>query len=107
MPARTRRPKSSATPAGSAGIDADMRRARIAIAAYYKAERRDFAPGREVEDWLEAEREFDAGPAGPAAAAADTPAASPAGMPPTSPGRKRGAGAGRKGAPRAPLVRRP
>jgi len=29
----------------------------VALAAYYRAERRGFAPGGEVEDWLEAERE--------------------------------------------------
>lgn len=28
-------------------------------AAYYKAERRNFAPGHEAEDWAEAEREID------------------------------------------------
>ena len=27
------------------------------LAAYYRAERRGFAPGGEVEDWIEAERE--------------------------------------------------
>lgn len=32
-------------------------RGRIAEAAYYRAQRRGFAPGREMEDWLEAERE--------------------------------------------------
>ncbi|HEY4214801.1 MAG TPA: DUF2934 domain-containing protein [Steroidobacteraceae bacterium] len=31
------------------------RRERIAIAAYYLAERRGFAPGVEMEDWLAAE----------------------------------------------------
>lgn len=30
----------------------------IAVAAYYRAERRGFAPGGEVDDWLEAEREL-------------------------------------------------
>ncbi|QVL49677.1 MAG: DUF2934 domain-containing protein [Thiocapsa sp.] len=28
-------------------------------AAYYRAEKRRFAPGHEVEDWAEAEREID------------------------------------------------
>jgi hypothetical protein len=32
----------------------------IAEAAYYRAERRGFAPGRELEDWLAAEIEIDA-----------------------------------------------
>jgi DUF2934 family protein len=29
----------------------------IAEAAYYRSERRGFAPGQEVDDWLEAEKE--------------------------------------------------
>jgi hypothetical protein len=41
---------------GEAPVD-DLRYQRIAIAAYYRAERRGFEPGHEVEDWLEAERE--------------------------------------------------
>ena len=36
------------------------RRQRIAEAAYFKAERRGFAPGYEERDWLDAEREMDA-----------------------------------------------
>jgi hypothetical protein len=32
--------------------------AKISELAYYKAERRGFAPGHEMEDWLEAEREL-------------------------------------------------
>jgi hypothetical protein len=32
----------------------------IAEAAYYRAERRGFAPGAEIEDWLAAEREIEA-----------------------------------------------
>jgi len=31
----------------------------IRTAAYFRAERRGFAPGGELEDWLEAEREVD------------------------------------------------
>jgi hypothetical protein len=31
---------------------------RIAELAYYKAESRGFEPGHELDDWLEAEREF-------------------------------------------------
>ncbi|TAN66784.1 MAG: DUF2934 domain-containing protein [Methylobacter sp.] len=34
------------------------RDAKIAELAYYKAENRDFAPGYELEDWLEAEQEL-------------------------------------------------
>lgn len=29
----------------------------IAVAAYHKAEKRGFAPGRDFDDWLESERE--------------------------------------------------
>jgi hypothetical protein len=39
--------------------DDESRRQRIADAAYRKAEQRDFAPGHELDDWLEAEREID------------------------------------------------
>ncbi len=38
-------------------INLPDRDARIAELAYYKAENRDFEPGHELEDWLEAERE--------------------------------------------------
>jgi hypothetical protein len=31
----------------------------VAVAAYYRAEKRGFAPGRELEDWLEAEAEIE------------------------------------------------
>jgi len=40
--------------------DTDRRRL-IEEGAYYRAERRGFAPGREQEDWLEAEKEVDRG----------------------------------------------
>jgi len=30
---------------------------RIAVSAYYKAQARGFEPGRELEDWLAAEKE--------------------------------------------------
>lgn len=35
------------------------RRQMIAEAAYFKAEKRGFVPGRALDDWLEAEREID------------------------------------------------
>ena len=35
------------------------RDAGIAEIAYLKAEKRGFAPGHEMDDWLEAEQEFD------------------------------------------------
>lgn len=36
------------------------RHRRISEAAYFKAEKRGFAPGHEVDDWLAAEEEIDA-----------------------------------------------
>ena len=39
--------------------DDGSREARIAREAYYRAERRGFAPGKEVDDWLEAERDLE------------------------------------------------
>jgi len=41
-------------------VSEDARRAMIAQAAYLRAERRGFAGGDEVEDWLAAEAEVDA-----------------------------------------------
>lgn len=38
----------------------------VATAAYYRAERRGFSPGGELEDWLEAEREISSGKHGKA-----------------------------------------
>lgn len=38
-------------------IDATQRHAMIAQAAYFRAERRGFVNGGELDDWLEAERE--------------------------------------------------
>jgi hypothetical protein len=35
-----------------------QRKAMIAEAAYYRAEKRGFIPGMELEDWLEAEQEI-------------------------------------------------
>jgi Protein of unknown function (DUF2934) len=40
-------------------VSDEQRRAMIAQAAYFRAERRNFAPGRELEDWVAAEAEVD------------------------------------------------
>lgn len=40
-----------------AAIEDDPLRQRIAQAAYYRAQRRGFSPGKEMEDWLAAETE--------------------------------------------------
>jgi len=44
-----------------APLAAETRRAMIAEAAYYIAEQRGFSGGRDVEDWLLAEKQIDAG----------------------------------------------
>ncbi len=38
------------------------RHEQIAVRAYELAQRRNFTPGNELEDWLQAEREIEAGP---------------------------------------------
>jgi Protein of unknown function (DUF2934) len=40
-------------------VSEEERRAMIARAAYFRAERRQFMPGHEVEDWMAAEAEVD------------------------------------------------
>ena len=44
---------------GEAPVDARARENLIREAAYFRAERRGFSTGHELEDWLAAEREFD------------------------------------------------
>ena len=47
--------------AGAWNFDpSSSREALIATAAYYRAQKRGFAPGHETEDWLAAEHEVDA-----------------------------------------------
>lgn len=52
------RPNSGVGP-GPAFIEPGQRRAMIAEAAYFRAERRGFEPGRELEDWCLAEGDID------------------------------------------------
>ena len=40
------------------GINSDELQARIAVNAYYRAEKRGFEPGHELDDWREAELEI-------------------------------------------------
>lgn len=42
----------------SPGVDLDEFREMVAVNAYYRAEKRDFEDGYELDDWLEAEREI-------------------------------------------------
>jgi hypothetical protein len=64
--AAPRRPVSPPKPAAGPGavtgitVSEEARRAMIAQAAYLRAERRGFAPGGELEDWMAAEAEVDA-----------------------------------------------
>ena len=41
------------------GVTAEERHHLIAEKAYFRAERRGFAPGAELQDWLEAETEIE------------------------------------------------
>lgn len=52
------------SPADEAATAPPERVEMIAVAAYYFAERRGFAPGQELEDWPRAEKALDAGAAG-------------------------------------------
>jgi hypothetical protein len=52
--------RAASAPAVPSNFDpSSSREALIATAAYYRAEKRGFAPGYEQEDWLAAEREVD------------------------------------------------
>lgn len=43
----------------AASVSAEQRRNYVEMAAYYIAERRGFAPGNPLEDWIQAEAEID------------------------------------------------
>lgn len=51
-------PKTTAVVPGTIKADREERHRRISEAAYYRSQRRAFEPGREEEDWLEAEKEL-------------------------------------------------
>lgn len=57
--AASRAPRQKSAAQTPVPIDPDQRRALIAQAAYFRAERRGFVPGYEAEDWLAAESEVD------------------------------------------------
>lgn len=44
-------------PGAGSDVSAQQRQMLIARAAYFRAEKRGFAPGRELQDWIEAEAE--------------------------------------------------
>jgi hypothetical protein len=51
--------KSEAKTAAASSIDPEVRRQLVAAEAYLRAERRGFAAGQEVEDWIAAEGVID------------------------------------------------
>jgi hypothetical protein len=53
------RSKAPLAPVPKVEISADARRGMIAEAAYLRAERRGFASGYELDDWIAAENEVD------------------------------------------------
>lgn len=55
----TRQVSGAGKPAASSANEDWPRRQMIAEAAYYRAERRGFAPGNEMADWLQAEADID------------------------------------------------
>ena len=54
---KTARPRKLQKPTESNHADSQDKLVHIAVTAYYKAESRGFEPGRELQDWLEAEAE--------------------------------------------------
>ena len=57
--AKTARRSASKRGSSEEAIAAEVRECMIATAAYYRAERRGFAPGQELADWIEAEMEIE------------------------------------------------
>jgi hypothetical protein len=61
---RKRAPRKAATreigPTPARFVEPERRAALIAEAAFFRAEKRGFTPGHEMEDWLAAESEVDA-----------------------------------------------
>jgi hypothetical protein len=55
--AKPNKGNSQARPGSAPPLDAQERDRLIAQAAYFRAEKRGFAPGCELQDWIEAEAE--------------------------------------------------
>jgi hypothetical protein len=64
VPPSLRQGNGEKPPNSAAGVSAHERQLLVAQLAYFRAERRGFAPGNELQDWLEAEAEVEmlAGP---------------------------------------------
>ena len=54
---KPKRGNSGIRPSADSAVDAQERQMLIARAAYFRAEKRGFAPGCELQDWIEAEAE--------------------------------------------------
>ena len=54
------RERNANSPGAGANILPEQREVLVARAAYFIAERRGFAPGNELDDWLQAEAEIEA-----------------------------------------------
>jgi len=54
---KAKRRNAEAGPGSAPVLNAQERERLIAQAAYFRAEKRGFAPGCELQDWIEAERE--------------------------------------------------
>jgi hypothetical protein len=59
MPDSAGTERSSAAESSSVEVSGDERHQLVSKAAYYRAERRRFTPGHELEDWFDAEVEID------------------------------------------------
>ena len=55
--AKSKRGNSEVRPGSGPSISAQERQMLVARAAYFRAEKRGFAPGGELQDWVEAEAE--------------------------------------------------
>jgi hypothetical protein len=63
QPQNSTRRRAEAVPVPAERLEADSaeRSSKVAMAAYFIAEKRGFAPGHELEDWLAAEAEIAVG----------------------------------------------
>jgi hypothetical protein len=59
-PAVAAKPATAPAPTAKSRVDATERQKLIAEAAYYRALKRGFSSGSDVQDWLAAEKEVDA-----------------------------------------------
>jgi hypothetical protein len=56
--AKSKQVKAKKRPVPHSGISAQERQSLVAQAAYFRAEKRGFSPGGELQDWVEAEADL-------------------------------------------------